>query len=192
MAGPGLACTQKQARMEGRTMVLVDASGCYLLPGLVRTYAPCAQTPVLRSVSTRDHVSVMSGIPMQGRLSTMVRREALDSLDSAVFLHHVPLHVSDTWLVIWDGSPIHKGYVKTFLAEGGAKQIYVEQLPPYAPDLNPDEGVWHYLKNVEMRNLCCLNLTHLRTEPGVAIRRLRRKPHVLTACFAQAGLSIET
>ena len=104
----------------------------------------------------------------------MVRRETLDSLDSTVFLHHLRLHVSDKLLVIWDGSPIHKGYVKTFLAEGGAKQIHVEQLPPYAPDLNPDEGVWHYLKHVEMRNLCCLNLTHLRTELGLAIRRLRR------------------
>jgi transposase len=81
--------------------------------------------------------------------------------------------------------------VKTFLAEGAAKQIHLEQLPPYAPDLNPGEGVWHYLKNVEMRNLCCLNLAHLRTELGLAIRRLRRKTHLITAFFAEAGLSLE-
>jgi transposase len=81
--------------------------------------------------------------------------------------------------------------VKTFLAEGGAKQIHVEQLPPYAPDLNPGEAVWHQLKNVEMRNLCCRNLAHLRTELGLAIRRLRRKPSLITAFFAEAGLSIE-
>ena len=108
---------------------------------------------------------------MQGRLSTMVRREALDSLDSAVFLHHVPRHVSDKVLVMWDGSPMHTGSVNTFLAEGGAKQIHVEQRPPYAPDLNPDEGVWHDLKHVERRHLCGLNLTHLRTALGLAIRR---------------------
>jgi transposase len=133
----------------------------------------------------------MSGITMQGRLYTMVRREALDSLDSVVFLQHLRPHVSDKLLVIWDGSPIHKGHVKTFLAEGGAKHIHLEQLPPYAPDLNPGEGVWHHLKNVEMRNLCCLNLAHLRTELGCAIRRLRRKPSLITAFFAEAGLSIE-
>jgi transposase len=169
----------------------VDESGFYLLPGVVRTYAPCAQTPILRSVFTRDHVSVMSGITMDGRLYTMVRREALDSLDSVVFLKHLLPHVSDKLLVIWDGSPMQKGHVNTFLAEGGAKQIHLEQLPPYAPDLNPGEGVWHQLKDVEMRHLCCRNLAHLRTELGRAIRRLRRKPHVLTAFFAQAGLSIE-
>jgi transposase len=170
----------------------VDESGFYLLPGLVRTYAPCGQTPVLRAVYTRDHVSVMSGITMDGRLYTLMRNDALDSLDSVLFLKHLLPHVSEKLLVIWDGSPIHKGHVRTFLAEGGARQIHVEQLPPYAPDLNPGEGVWHQVKNVEMRNLCCLNLAHLRCELGRAIKRLRRKPHVITACFAQAGLSLET
>jgi transposase len=133
----------------------------------------------------------MSGITMDGRLYTMVRDKALDSLDSVVFLKHLLPHVSDKLLVIWDGSPIHKGQVRSFLAAGGAQQIHVEQLPPYAPDLNPDEGVWHQLKNVEMRNLCCRNLAHLRSELGLAIRRVRRKPHVITACFTGAGLSLD-
>lgn len=162
------------------------------MPGRVRTYAPCGQTPVLRWPYTRDHVSVMSGITMDGRLYTLVRDEALDSLDRALFLQHLLPHVSDQLLVIWDGSPIHKGEVRTLLANGGAKQIHVEQLPPYAPDLNPGEGVWQHLKHVEMRNLCCVNLPHLRSELRLAIKRLRRKPHVLTAFFAQAGLSTET
>jgi transposase len=176
--------------MEGRTIVFVDESGLYLLPGLVRTDAPCGQTPVLRAVYTPDHVSVMSGITMDGRLYTLVRDAVLDSLDSMLFLKHLLPHVSEKLLVIWDGSPIHKGHVRTFLAEGGARRIRLEQLPPYAPDLNPGEGGWQHLKHVEMRNLCCLNLPHLRSELRLAIKRLRRKPHVLTACFAQAGLSM--
>jgi len=186
-----MAPAQKKAHVEGRTIVFVDESGFYLLPGHVRTYAPCGQTPVLRWPYTRDHVSVMSGITMDGRLYTMVRDEALDSLDSVVFLKHLLPHVSGKLLVIWDGSLIHKGQVRSFLAAGAAQQIHVEQLPPYAPDLNPDEGVWHQLKNVEMRNLCCRNLTHLRSELGLAIRRVRRKPHLITACFTGAGLSLE-
>ena len=106
---------------------------------------------------------------MDGRLYTLVRDDALDSLDSVIFLKHLRPHVSEKLLVIWDGSPIHKGHVRTFLAEGGARQMHLEQLPPYAPDLNPGEGVWHYLKNVEMRNLCCRDLVHLRSELGLAI-----------------------
>jgi hypothetical protein len=152
-------------------MVFVDASGFYWLPGVVSTSAPGAQTPVLRPVHPRDHVSVMSGITMDGRLYTMVRDDALDSLDRVVFLQPLLPRVSDTWLVIWDGSPIHKGHVNTFLAEGGAKQLHVEPRPPYAPALNPGEAVWHQLKHVEMRHRCGRNLAHLRTERGRAIRR---------------------
>jgi DDE superfamily endonuclease len=118
----------------------VDESGFYLLPGLVRTYAPCGQTPILRAVYTHDHLSVMSGITMDGRLYTLVRDAALDSLDSVIFLKHLLPHVSEKLLVIWDGSPMHKGHVRTCLAEGGTQQIHLEQLPPYAPDLNPGEG----------------------------------------------------
>jgi transposase len=192
MAHPGLACAQKQARAEGRAMVFVDEAGFDLLPGRVRTYAPCGQTPVLRWPYSRDHVSVMSGITMDGRLYTLVRGEALDSLDSVLFLRHLLPHVADKLLVIWDGSPIHKGEVRTCLAAGGARQIHVEQLPPYAPDLNPGEGVWQHLKQVEMRNLCCRSLVHLRSELDLALKRLRRKPRVITACVAEAGLPIET
>jgi hypothetical protein len=143
-------------------------------------------------VYTRDYLSVMSGITMDGRLDTLVRDEALDSLDSVVFLQHLLPHVSEKLLVMWDGLPIHQGRVRTFLAAGGARQNHVEQLPPCAPDLNPGEEVWHHLQNVEMRHQCCLNLAHLRTELGLAMKRLRRKPHVITACVAEAGLSVET
>jgi transposase len=173
-------------------MVFVDESGFYLLPGLVRPDAPCGRAPVLRSVFTRDHVSVMRGLTMDGRLSTLVRDHALDSLDSMVFLKHLLPHVSERLLVIWDGSPMHKGHVRTCLAEGAARQIHLAPLPAYAPDLNPGAGVRQHLKHVDMRHLGCVNLPHLRSGLRLAIKRLRRKPPVLTACVAPAGLSIET
>src|SRR5512138_982919 len=50
-----------QARRERRTLVFVDESGFYLLPGVVKTYAPRGLTPVLREKQTRDHLSVMGG-----------------------------------------------------------------------------------------------------------------------------------
>ena len=187
-----MAGAQKKAQIEGRTIVFVDESGFYLLPGLARTYAPCGQTPILRSVYTRAHVSVMSGLTMDGRLYTLVRDDALDSLDSVIFLKHLLPHVSEKLWVIWDGCPIHQGHVRTLLAAGGARQMHVEPLPPSAPDLTPGEGVWQHLKHVDMQNLGCVNLPHRRNELQLAITRLRRKPHVRTACFAQAGRSVET
>jgi transposase len=163
-----------------------------LLPALVRTYAPSSQTPILKVPLTYDHLSVMSGLTLTGQLSTLVRTEALTSVESVSFLKPMQRYLGPRLLVIWDGPPIHRGdEVKTFLAEGGAPAIHVVQLPPYAPDLNPDEGVWKLLKTDELRNLGCLDLNHLYHELYLAIRRLRRQPSVLQSCFLEAGLTME-
>jgi hypothetical protein len=53
--------------------------------------------------------------------------------------------------------------------------------------LNPDEGIWRYLKYVELRKLCCPTLWDLDHEVRLAARRLRLKPHVIQACFTEAG-----
>jgi transposase len=91
-------------------------------------------------------------------------------------------------LVIWDGSPIHRNQaVKQFLADGAARRLHLERLPGYAPDLNADEGIWHYLKHVELRNVCCRDLAHLKQELRRATGRLRHKRTVIQGCIRQAG-----
>lgn len=172
------------------TVVFVDESGFYLLPGRVATYAPCAQTPVLRWPVTRDHLSVMSALTATGRLLTRVQPTAFTSADTVAFLKHLQHQIDGQIWVIWDGAPIHSGEVRAFLAEGGAERIHLERLPAYAPDLNPDEGVWQQLKHVEMRNLCCADLADLRRQLRLATMRLQNKPHLLRACFAGAGLPL--
>ena len=93
--------------------------------------------------------------------------------------------------MIWDGSPIHRrAAVREFVA-GTRGKVWLEALPGYAPDLNPwDEGGWHHLKNVEMRNLVCRDLEELHQEFYLAVGRLRQNPHLVRSCFAQAGLKI--
>ena len=46
--------------------------------------------------------------------------------------------------MVWDGLPAHWGTdVRTFLSDGAARRLHLEQLPGYAPNLNPDEGGWN-------------------------------------------------
>jgi transposase len=182
---------KQQARLERKTLVFVDESGFYLLPARVRTYAPRGKPPTLRVLETRDHLSVMSAITAQGQLFTMVRDDSLTSVESIRFLKHLLTQLDRKLMVIWDGSPIHRSKeVKAYLADGATKHIHLERLPPYAPDLNPDEGVWNHLKYVELRNVCCLNLGHLQHQLDLAVTRLRRRPHLIQSFFAGAGLDI--
>lgn len=84
-------------------LVFEDESGFYLLPGLVKTEAPQGQTPVIREVRTRDHVSVMGGMTVDGKVYTLARQESLDGLHSIEFLVHVLRVAGKKLLVIWDG-----------------------------------------------------------------------------------------
>ena len=178
----------RKAQAEHRTILFVDEAGFYPLPFVARTYAPCGQTPVLRSPLTHDHLSVISAITPHGRLFTHVQDRSIRGPDVVAFLRQVLRQIRGKLLVIWDGAPIHRGHaVRDFLATGAAKRLHLVQLPGYAPDLNPDEGVWNHLKRGELKNRCCQDLDELRWELGLAIRRLRHKPHLLTACVRQCG-----
>jgi transposase len=182
---------RRQARRERRVLVFVDESGFYLLPGKVRTYAPKGLTPVLRKKLTRDHLSVMGGMTPSGKIYTLVRQESLNGLHSIEFLVHLLRVAGERLLVIWDGSPIHRRVQVQEFVSAKSCRIQVEALPGYAPDLNPwDEGGWHHLKNVEMRNLVCWDLEQLHEEFHLAVGRYRHKPHLVQSCFAQAGLAI--
>lgn len=117
-----------------------------------------------------------------------VREPSLRSGDMVQFLRQLLRLIPGNLLVIWDGSPIHSSHgIKDFLAGGAARRLHLERLPAYAPELNPEKGIWQYLKRVELRNLCCPTLWDLDQEVRLAARRLRRKPHVIRDCFAQAS-----
>ena len=164
----------------------MDESGFYLLPFAGYTYAPKRQTPVLRHKLSHEHLSAISGITRQGKLYIQVRETSLKGPNAVEFLAHLQKHIPGKIMVIWDGSSIHKGQaVKDFLKNGGSKRIHLELLPPYSPDLNPDEGVWQYLKCVCLKNVCCRDLKHLRNELNKAIRVLRSRKHIIESCFSR-------
>lgn len=182
---------RQQARRERRVLVFVDEAGFYLLPGVVKTYAPEGRTPVLRAKLTRDHLSVMGGMTPGGKVYTLVRHDPLTGLEAVEFLAHLRRVAGDRLLVIWDGSPIHRRTAVTEFVEASRGRVRVEALPGYAPDLNPwDEGGWHRLKDVELRNLACRDLEELHEQFHLAVARLRRKPRLVRSFFAQAGLRL--
>ena len=153
----------------------------------VRTYAPVGQTPVLRVPLTRDHLSAIGGITPQGRMYMQMQESAYRAEDVVRFLRLLLRKISGKLLVIWDGSPIHRAKeIKAFLAAGAAMRQHLERLPGYAPELNPQEGVWNLLKRRELKNLCCSGLAHVRGALVRAKERLRHRKKILQSCFLHA------
>ncbi len=155
---------------------------------MVKTWSPVGETPVLSHKLTRDHLSVISAISPEGDLFLAMRETAFDSAGIISFLEQLQAQIEGPLVVVWDGAPIHRSKaIKQYLAEGAAARIHLERLPGYAPELNPDEGVWQYLKHTEMKNLCCEDMARLQAELEAAEERLRHKPEIITACFERVG-----
>lgn len=166
----------------------VDESGFYLLPAVASTWSPRGKTPILRSKLSREHLSAISGITLEGELYLMMKESSFKGPDVVQFLQGLLEEIRGKVMVIWDGAPIHRSkVVKEFLAQGAAARLRLEPLPAYAPELNPDEGIWRYLKRVELRNVCCQDLLDLLVELTMATKRLLYKPDVLQACLKEVG-----
>ena len=175
-----MARIRKKAKQEGRTIVFVDEAGFYLLVATVMTYAPIGQTPILKVPLTWDHLSVIGAITPDGKLYIHVQDKAFKADAIVQFLKHLLRHIAGKLLVVWDGLPAHRGQVvKDFLKQGATQRLHLEQLPGYASDLNPIEGIWHYLKSVEMKNLWCQTLTDLHHQLRSHCSLKTQNPHHL-------------
>jgi len=167
--------------------VFADEAGFKLLSGVVATYAPVGHTPVLRVPLTYDRLSTMGAISNAGHFLTWMQDRPVKGPDLVRFLKHVLAHIPGKIVLVWDGLPAHRSQpVKDFLASGAAKRLTLLQLPAYAPELNPQEGIWRYLKYVELANVCCRDLAHLRLCLRQAIQRLRYRLYVIIGCLHHA------
>ena len=104
------------------------------------------------------------------------------------FLQHLMRHLHRPLLVIWDGLPGHRSRaVRDFVAAQGSR-LTLEWLPGYAPELNPVEHIWGYLKERELPNFCPHHLGELSAAARSALRRMRRRSTLVTAFWKQAEL----
>lgn len=186
-----MARVEKKAVAEGRTIVFIDESGVYLLPIVVRTYAPCGQTPILKEFLSYQHLSLIGAVTPQGKLFLTVYPHSITSREVVAFLGQLQRMIPGLLLVIWDGIPTHRSkVVKSYLAAGAAKRIQLVQLPGYAPELNPTEWVWSYLKVACLANTACDQLPELDSLIHNSKRRIQHRPHLIQAFIRDAGYDV--
>lgn len=188
MEGRGVAHPQKKWLKQKRTILFVDEASFYLLPHVVRTWAPRGERPLLKWQAGWNHVSAAAAVSQEGKMWTRMQEGegSFSSTDVIAFLEQLLGSIKGKIGIVWDGVSTHRSLeIHQFLVGGGAKRIELVRLPAYSPDLNPVEGVWSYLKRVELKNFACHDLPQLRNLLMYAFRTLRSKPHIVKACFQQ-------
>ncbi len=150
-------------------LIFLDEAGFMLTPTVRRTLAPRGQTPVLPVWQRHDRISAISCVTLgpeaeQPELYCELLPAGLNvaAEDIVAFLRQLRKEIPGPWTIIWDRHNIHSRsrLVQEWLA--GEAEVVVEDLPAYAPKLNPDEMVWAWLKYGRLANLTPEDVRELR------------------------------
>jgi len=147
------------------------------------TWGKKGQTPVVQRSAKRAKVNMLSAITAKGELRFMLTTAKVDSDVFVDFLGRLIQGASAPVFLIVDGHPVHRSQkVKTFVGEtGGRLRLFF--LPPYAPELNPDEQVWNYVKNHGIGRMLLRQADDLKCAVLARLRSLQRLPWTIKMFF---------
>jgi putative transposase len=195
MAGNKVAAVSKKALKYHGNIAFVDESGLMLQPLLRRSWAPIGQPPDLRQVGTgkRAKVSIAAAIWINSKYDFGLTFRTLvdnnfDSLYSAFFLEALLKDLNGKTLVIWDRGSMHKGNPIRQVETSFSKRLAIEQLPPYAPMLNPVEPLWSWLKYGRLCNFAPADIWEIDKAITDELNFAKGNQRILRSLFSASEL----
>ncbi len=167
-----------------------DEFGFSYLEPLATTWARKGKRPILRRVARdRRVLSTAVALTMSDKIYKCHFEGSIKSEQVIETIEHLQRHLPGRIILIWDRARTHKSKkTQAFLA--AHPEICIEELPAYAPELNPEEychgNVKHHLKNARPANK-----TQMRNLLNRGFSRLRHRPDLLLSFFHAAGLSVQ-
>ena len=167
-----------------------------LAPLRRRTWAPRGQTPVVKISEPHGRISAIGAITISPKRTHfgfhfhLLADNANFHGDSvARFIKDVHRKIRSPVTLVWDAIAIHSARpVRDYL--GRHSTVVVEPFPPYAPELNPVDNLWGYIKHSRLANYAPYNLDKLRKAITAELRRLQKRPDLLESFFRRTGLGL--
>ena len=169
--------------------MFIDETGLSERPHRVRTWAPRGQTPVLQMHFNWHQLSAIAGLTFWNFYFKLVPG-SFNGARVIEFLRQLRRQIKRKLLVIWDGLPAHRSRVVRDYVDSTKGAIQIEQLPGYAPELNPVEFLWAHWKQHELANFCPKHFAELSGFARNKLRRSQHRPTIIAACWTQAELPI--
>lgn len=162
----------REHRRRWRAMLYFqDESGVSLTAVLGKTWAKRGKTPIARTTGNQGNLCITSAISPAGRMLFRIEKVKINSYVHVEFLKHIlRQHPNRKVIVVEDRAPSHRAKIVKDFIEKNKKKLAVYLLPPYAPDLNPDEHVWRYLKAYQLK-------THQAQTTAELKNLVKRKMH---------------
>jgi transposase len=179
------------AKKEGATIFFADEAGVRSDFHAGTTWAPQGKTPVVKATGQRFGINLISAVSPRGELRFMTVTGRMNAGKFIDFLKRLLHNARRPIFLIVDGHPTHRARKVLQFVKSQDGKLRLFFLPPYSPELNPDELVWNTLKNhgvgrrvitsrQQLRQIVLGYLRSLQRTPDM-IRRFFREPHV---CYA--------
>ncbi len=185
-----------EVEKRGGTLIFLDESGFSESPPIRRTWAPKGRTPVVISRGRNwQRMAAIGALAYRrdgraARVFLCLHRGNVRSPQIVAFLRHLRRHVRGKVVLIWDGLNAHRSTETRTHIEKQRRWLKVVRLPAYAPELNPVEGLWAWVKQGRLANTAEGGLDAVADRVRDGARQGRGRPRVLEGFLAKAGLSL--
>ncbi|GAA2123240.1 hypothetical protein GCM10009759_74190 [Kitasatospora saccharophila] len=199
----GLATGKSTAAGRGAWVVFEDEAGQSMTPPRSRTWGRVGQTPVVR---VRGHGSgrvSMAGLACykpgeRSRLIYAIREyrgrkgepKGFGRRDFRDLIVRARIQLGGPVVLVWDNARIHLVPPLKAFFEANTHWLTVFQLPTYALDLNPQEGIWSLVKR-DIGNLAAADLGQLTRAVKRKLKMIQYCSHLVGGCLAGTGLIMD-
>lgn len=181
---------RRLAAEEGASIFFEDEAGVRTDHHAGTTWGPVGQTPVVVKTGERKSVNMVSAISPRGEMRFRVQEGRMNAVRFIDFLKALLNSVHGKVFLIVDGHPVHKAKkVREFVENEADGRLKIFFLPPYSPDLNPDEWVWNNVKNDRIARTVIMSKDDLKAKAISALRRLQKLPGIVRGFFRDPKLA---
>jgi transposase len=178
-----------RARENGADIFFLDEAGIRSDPVLGKTWAPKGQTPVVPTSGQRQHINAISAVTASGAFWYDTYTGMFNAGRFVGFLGRFLRGRRRPVILVVDGHPAHKAKMVKKFIEAKRGRIELVFLPPYAPDLNPDEFVWNHVKKKGVSKTPLRRNESLRKRVEADLAKIKSAPSLVRAFFRAPSVS---
>jgi len=169
-------------------LYFLDESTIQLTPVNGKTWGTKGKTTIVEKTGKRGRICAISAISPSQKLFFSLQEESFKGKCVINFLKQIERnHPNKKIAVVMDNAPCHKSKVmKDYLEKSPIKVFF---LPPYSPEMNPDEKVWNYLKSSELISHVETSIKGLKKLTSKKMRSIARQPKLLRGIFMRCEIS---
>jgi transposase len=177
-----------RARTENADIFFGDAAHIRSDHHSGRTWSKRGKTPVVKSTGSRFSFSLISAVTAKGQMRFMVVEGGVNSQVFIEFLKRLLVGAKNKIFLILDNGPSHVSKVTKAFVKSVTDKLEVFYLPPYSPELNPDELVWNHLKNHTVGRSTVTDKADFKRQVTRSMKSLQKNPEKIKSFFGKDTL----